>query len=161
MLSILALIPEPMRRLWQVGQTVLGLIFRHPLTGASVVPILPDGRIVLVRRRDSNQYALPGGMVEWGEDVSTTAKRELFEETGLELVKIRRLVGVYSAPDRDPRVHSINILVEADVRGNMDVKDTLEISHVQAFELTSLPQDLSYDYARQLKDYLNGLTILD
>lgn len=149
-----------MRRLWQVGQTVLGLIFRHPLTGVSVVPILPDGRIVLVRRRDSNQYALPGGMVEWGEDVSTTAKRELFEETGLELVKIRRLVGVYSAPDRDPRVHSINILLEADVRGNMDVKDTLEISHVQAFELTSLPQDLSYDYDRQLKDYLSGLTIL-
>lgn len=161
MLSILALIPKPMRRLWQVGQTVLGLIFRHPLTGASVVPILPDGRIVLVRRRDNNQYALPGGMVEWGEDVLTTAKRELFEETGLELVKIRRLVGVYSAPDRDPRVHSINILVEADVRGNMDAKDTLEISHVQAFELTSLPQNLSYDYARQLKDYLSGLTILD
>ena len=149
-----------MRRLWQVGQTVLGLIFRHPLTGASVVPILPDGRIVLVRRRDNNQYALPGGMVEWGEDVSTTVKRELFEETGLELVKIRRLVGVYSAPDRDPRVHSINILVEADVRGNMDVKDNLEISDVQAFELTSLPQDLSYDYDRQLKDYLSGLTIL-
>ena len=149
-----------MRRLWQVGQTVLGLIFRHPLTGTSIVPILPDGRIVLVRRRDSNQYALPGGMVEWGEDVSTTAKRELFEETGLELVKIRRLVGVYSAPDRDPRVHSINILVEADVQGNMDVQDTLEISHVQAFELTSLPQDLSYDYDRQLKDYLSGLTIL-
>ena len=160
MLSILALIPKPMRRLWQVGQTVLGLIFRHPLTGTSIVPILPDGRIVLVRRRDSNQYALPGGMVEWGEDVSTTAKRELFEETGLELVKIRRLVGVYSAPDRDPRVHSINILVEADVRGNMDVKDTLEISHVQAFEPTSLPEDLSYDYDRQLKDYLSGLTIL-
>ena len=150
-----------MRRLWQVGQTVLGLIFRHPLIGASVVPILPDGRIVFVRRRDNNQYALPGGMVEWGEDISTTVKRELFEETGLELVKIRRLVGVYSAPDRDPRVHSINILVEADVQGNMDVQDTLEISHVQAFELTSLPQDLSYDYARQLKDYLNGLTILD
>ncbi|NEQ37141.1 MAG: NUDIX hydrolase [Okeania sp. SIO3I5] len=149
-----------MRRLWQFGQTVLGLIFRHPLTGASVVPILPDGRIVLVRRRDNNQYALPGGMVEWGEDISTTVKRELFEETGLELVKIRRLVGVYSAPDRDPRVHSINILVEADVRGNMDVKDDLEISDVQAFELTSLPQDLSYDYDRQLKDYLSGLTIL-
>ncbi len=149
-----------MRRLWQVGQTVLGLIFRHPLTGVSIVPILPDGRIVLVRRRDNNQYALPGGMVEWGEDVSTTVKRELFEETGLELVKIRRLVGVYSAPDRDPRIHSINILVEADVQGNMDVKDTLEISDVQGFEPTSLPQDLSYDYDRQLKDYFNGLTIL-
>ncbi|NEP87936.1 MAG: NUDIX hydrolase [Okeania sp. SIO2C2] len=149
-----------MRQLWQVGQTVLGLIFRHPLTGVSVVPILPDGRIVLVRRRDNNKYALPGGMVEWGEDVTTTVKRELFEETGLELVKIRRLVGVYSAPDRDPRVHSINILVEADVRGNMNVQDTLEISNVQAFEVTSLPDNLSYDYDLQLKDYFTGLTIL-
>ncbi|NEQ75734.1 MAG: NUDIX hydrolase [Okeania sp. SIO2D1] len=149
-----------MRQLWQVGQTVLGLIFRHPLTGVSVVPILPDGQIVLVRRRDNNKYALPGGMVEWGEDVTTTVKRELFEETGLELVKIRRLVGVYSAPDRDPRVHSINILVEADVRGEMNVQDTLEISDVQAFEVTSLPDNLSYDYDRQLKDYFTGLTIL-
>ncbi|NEN92638.1 MAG: NUDIX hydrolase [Okeania sp. SIO3H1] len=149
-----------MRQLWQFGQTVLGLIFRHPLTGVSVVPILPDGRIVLVRRRDNNKYALPGGMVEWGEDVTTTVKRELFEETGLELVKIRRLVGVYSAPDRDPRVHSINILVEADVRGEMNVQDTLEISDAQAFEVTSLPDNLSYDYDRQLKDYFSGLTIL-
>ncbi|NEP39891.1 MAG: NUDIX hydrolase, partial [Okeania sp. SIO2H7] len=93
-------------------------------------------------------------------DVTTTVKRELFEETGLELVKIRRLVGVYSAPDRDPRVHSINILVEADVRGNMNVQDTLEISDVQAFEVTSLPDNLSYDYDLQLKDYFTGLTIL-
>ncbi|NET41512.1 NUDIX hydrolase [Okeania sp. SIO2B3] len=149
-----------MRQLWQFGQTVLGLIFRHPLTGVSVVPILPDGRIVLVRRRDNNKYALPGGMVEWGEDVTNTVKRELFEETGLELVKIRRLVGVYSAPDRDPRVHSINILVEADVRGEMNVQDILEISDAQAFEVTSLPDNLSYDYDRQLKDYFSGLTIL-
>ena len=149
-----------MRRLWQVGQTVLGLIFRHPLTGVSVIPILPDGRIVLVRRRDHHQWALPGGMVEWGEDISTTVERELFEETGLELVKINRLVGVYSAPDRDPRIHSISILVEADVQGNMNVQDTLEISDVQAFEPTSLPQDLSYDYDRQLKDYFTGLTTL-
>mgnify|MGYP005729369771 FL=1 len=149
-----------MHQLWQVGKNILGLIFRHPLTGASVVPILPDGRIVLVRRRDNNRYALPGGMVEWGEDISTTVKRELYEETGLELVKIRRLVGVYSSPERDPRVHSINILVEADVGGNMDVKDKLEISDVQGFKLTSLPQDLSHDYEQQLKDYLSGSTIL-
>ena len=71
-----------MHQLWQVGKTILGLIFRHPLTGASVVPILPDGRIVLVRRRDNNRYALPGGMVEWGEEISTTVKSELYEETG-------------------------------------------------------------------------------
>lgn len=147
-------------RLWQIGQTVLGVIFRHPLTGASIVPILPDGRIVLVLRQDNGLWALPGGMVDWGEDVPTTVKRELWEETGLDLIKIRRLVGVYSQPDRDPRVHSICILVEAEVEGNMQVKDTLEISDVQAFEPSSLPENLSHDYAQQLKDYFSGLTIL-
>ena len=152
--------PEYLRRLWQIGQTVLGLIFHHPLTGASIVPILPDGRIVLVRRQDNGRWALPGGMVDWGEDIPTTVKRELWEETGLNLVKIRRLVGVYSQPDRDPRVHSICILVEAEVDGNMNVKDTLEISDVKAFDRSSLPENLSHDYAQQLKDYFSGLTIL-
>ena len=42
----------------------------------------------------------------------------------------------------------------------MDVKDKLEISDVQGFQLTSLPQDLSHDYEQQLKDYLSGFTIL-
>ena len=146
-----------MRHLWQFAKTVAGLIFRHPLTGASVVPILPDGRIVLVRRRDNGLWALPGGMVEWGEDVQTAVKRELFEETGLELLEIRRLVGVYSAPERDTRVHSICILVEAQVQGNMQVIDTLEISDVEAFEPPSLPENLSHDYAQQLKDYFSWL----
>lgn len=149
-----------MRHLWQFAQTLVGLIFRHPLTGASVVPILPDGRIVLVCRRDNGLWALPGGMVEWGEDVPTAVKRELFEETGLELIEIGRLVGVYSAPERDRRVHSICILVEAQVQGNMQVIDTLEIKDVEAFEPASLPENLSHDYAQQLKDYFSGSTIL-
>lgn len=147
-------------RLWQFGQTVLGIIFRHPVTGASIVPILPDGRIILVKRRDNGLWALPGGMVDWGEDIATTVERELREETGLELVKIKRLVGVYSAPDRDPRIHSISILVEAEVQGEMQVQDTLEISAVQAFEKNALPTDLSYDYDRQMQDYFSGQTVL-
>jgi ADP-ribose pyrophosphatase YjhB (NUDIX family) len=147
-------------RLWQFGQTVLGIIFRHPVTGASIVPILPDGRIILVKRRDNGLWALPGGMVDWGEDIATTVKRELREETGLELVKINRLVGVYSTPDRDPRIHSISVLVEAAVQGEMQVQDTLEISAVQAFERNALPTDLSYDYDRQMQDYFSGQTVL-
>ena len=152
---------ESIKRLWQFGQTVLGLIFRHPVTGCSVVPILPDGQIVLVRRRDNGKWALPGGMVDWGETVPTTARRELAEETGLELVEIRRLVGVYSEPDRDPRLHSISILVEADVQGKLQPQDTLEISEAKAFPADALPMpDLSYDYARQIQDYLAGRTTL-
>jgi ADP-ribose pyrophosphatase/8-oxo-dGTP diphosphatase len=150
-----------MRRLWQIGQTVLGIIFRHPITGTCIIPILPDGRIVLVRRRDNGLWALPGGIVDWGEDIPTAINRELAEETGLELVKIRRLVGVYSSPDRDPRIHSICVVAEAEVQGKMEVHDSLEISDVQAFSPSAMPEGkLSHDNDRHLQDYFNGLTTL-
>lgn len=150
-----------MRRLWQFMQTVLGVIFRHPISGTSIIPILPDGRIVLVRRRDNGRWALPGGIVDWGEDIPTTVRRELAEETGLEVVKIRRLVGVYSAPDRDPRIHSICIVAEVIVQGKMEIQDTLEVMEIQAFPLNSLPPgQMSHDHSRQLQDYLDGLTTL-
>ncbi|MFB2917802.1 MULTISPECIES: NUDIX domain-containing protein [Aerosakkonema] len=146
-----------MRRSWQFVQTVLGILFRHPITGTTIIPVLPDGKIVLIRRRDTGQWGLPGGIVNWGEDVPTTVERELEEETGLKLVKICRLVGVYSAPDRDPRVHSISIVVEVEAQGTMQAQDTLEVSEVRAFDLSSLPKgQLSHDHDRQLQDYLNG-----
>ncbi len=150
-----------MRQSWRFIETVLGIIFRHPIVGTSIIPILPDGRIVLVQRRDNQKWGLPGGMVDWGQDIPTTVKRELVEETGLELSKIRRLVGVYSAPDRDPRIHSICVLVEADVEGTMENKDILEIIAVEAFDLSSLPKsNLSHDHQRQLQDYLDGKTTI-
>jgi ADP-ribose pyrophosphatase YjhB (NUDIX family) len=149
------------RNLWRIGQTVLGIIFRHPIAGASIIPKLPDGRIVLIKRRDDGCWALPGGMVDWGEDIPKTVNRELVEETGLELVKITRLVGVYSAPDRDPRIHSICIVVEAEVQGDMEIQDKLEAIEVKAFTTDSLPLGkMSHDHTRQLQDYLQGLTTL-
>ncbi|WP_414549788.1 NUDIX hydrolase [Anabaena sp. CCY 0017] len=160
-LLFFATVVQSTRNLWRVGQTVLGLIFRHPITGASIIPILPDGRIVLIKRRDDGCWALPGGMVDWGEDIPKTVNRELAEETGLELVKITRLVGVYSAPDRDPRIHSICVVVEAEVQGEMEIQDTLEVMEIQAFSADSLPLGkMSHDHTRQLQDYLNGLTTL-
>ncbi len=150
-----------MRRLWQIGKTVLGIMFRHPVTGTTFIPVLPDGRIVLVRRRDDGCWSLPGGIVEWGEDIPTTIRRELAEETGLELVAIGRLVGVYSAFDRDPRMHSICVLVEVQARGTMQVRDTLELSEVRAFLPAELPLgELSHDHDRQLQDYLSNKTAL-
>lgn len=150
-----------MSRLWQIFQTVLGIIFRHPITGTTIIPILPDGQIVLVRRSDTGKWGLPGGIIDWGEDVSTTAHRELTEETGLNLLKIRRLVGVYSTPDRDPRIHSISILIEADVDGIFNVQDTLEVTEVKAFSLDELPLgNLSHDHEQQLTDYLRGATVI-
>ncbi len=150
-----------LRRWKQFIFTVLGIIFRHPVTGTTLIPILPDGRIVLVRRRDTGTWGLPGGLIDWGETIATCAQRELKEETGLDLVQIQRLVGVYSDPDRDPRLHSLSILLAVTVRGDFLVGDALEISHVQAFDRDRLPQGtLSHDHDRQLQDYLNGETII-
>ncbi len=148
-------------RLWDFVQSAIGLVLRHPVTGTSIIPILPDGRIVLIRRRDTGRWGLPGGMVDWGEDIPTTIRRELIEETGLELRALKRLVGVYSAPDRDPRFHSICVVVEADVDGEMQITDTLEIMDVQAFSLADIEiRNLSHDHGRHLQDYLSGQTAI-
>ena len=87
-------------------RVLLGLILRRPILSASVIPVMPDGTIVLIRRKDNSQWGLPGGIVDWGEDISTAARRELLEETGLSQVRLGRLVGIYSAPEReDGRAH--------------------------------------------------------
>lgn len=150
-----------MRWWWHFTQTVLGILFRHPVMGTSIIPILPDGRIVLIRRRDNGLWGLPGGMVNWGEDIPTTVERELAEETGLQLSSIRRLVGVYSSPERDPRIHSICVVIEVEAHGEMQIQDPVEVTDVQAFPPGSLPMGtLSHDHDRQLQDYFKGLTTL-
>jgi 8-oxo-dGTP diphosphatase len=143
------------------AKTVLGIILRHPLPGVTIIPVTSDNRIVLVRRRDTGTWSLPGGLVDWGEDLTKTAIRELKEETGLDLVQIRRLVGVYSDLNRDPRMHSIAILVEAEVKGNLQIQDCAEITEVAYFTPESLPIDnLSHDHEEQIRDYFQGVTRL-
>jgi 8-oxo-dGTP diphosphatase len=73
------------------------------------------GNIVLIKRKHEpfkDSYALPGGFVEAGETVENACKRELKEETNLELEDMQ-LVGVYSAPDRDPRGHVVSVVYTA------------------------------------------------
>ena len=146
---------------WGFIVAVLKIIFRHPIVGVCLVPVLPDDRIVLVYRRDTQQWSLPGGMVDWGEDISNALKRELKEETGLEVTNIKRLVGVYSSPDRDPRIHSISILIAVEVLGDINIEDTLEITDVKAFDIKDIPiGNLAHDHDRQLNDYLNNKTTI-
>jgi 8-oxo-dGTP diphosphatase len=63
---------------------------------------------VLLVERDNEpfqgQLALPGGFLRGGETIDETAARELAEETGLDASSLPlEQIGVYSAPDRDPR----------------------------------------------------------
>lgn len=140
---------------------LLGLLLRRPIVGTSIIPLLPDGRIVLVRRRDSGLWGLPGGIVDWDEDIATTAARELTEETGLMLIAVGRLVGVYSGANRDPRFHSVCVAVEAQVDGTFKVFDEAEVIEVGAFYVQKLPVgELAHDHAQQLQDYFSGKTVL-
>lgn len=55
------------------------------------------GRLLMVHRTDNNLWALPGGTLELGESVATTAIREVKEETGID-ISVSGLVGIYSDP---------------------------------------------------------------
>jgi 8-oxo-dGTP diphosphatase len=70
----------------------------------------PDGRVLLIRRKNEpfkGAFALPGGFVDIGETVEAGCRREVREETGVEVADLA-LVGVYSAPGRDPRGHTVS-----------------------------------------------------
>ena len=67
--------------------------------------------VLLIRRANppfQGQFALPGGFLDVDkEDLETTARRELKEETGLTAPETMPLVGIYSEPGRDPRGHTV------------------------------------------------------
>lgn len=85
----------------QNGLTVERLVVDHP-GAVAVVPVLPDGRIVLVRQW---RYAvggplleLPAGGLEPGEDPAEAAERELQEEIGYKPGRLEKLATFYTAP---------------------------------------------------------------
>ena len=66
---------------------------RHFVSVAGIV-VNGDGRILVVKRRDNGEWQPPGGVLEWDETIEEGLRREIQEETGIE-VHIDRLTGVY------------------------------------------------------------------
>ena len=56
-----------------------------------------DGEVLLIERTDNGLWALPGGAQEIGESVTDAVRREVREETGIE-VEVTGLTGIYSDP---------------------------------------------------------------
>lgn len=77
------------------------LVMRAP-DWINVVPLLDDGRVVLVRQWRYGIQAptleIPGGMVDPGEDARRAAARELEEETGFRAGALRRLGSTHPNP---------------------------------------------------------------
>lgn len=80
---------RPLNPWGRTGLAGRGRLGRHG-ANFSADPILTRVRegaleTVLIQRRDCGQWAIPGGMVDQGEDFRQAARRELLEETGLGL----------------------------------------------------------------------------
>jgi len=66
---------------------------RHSVSVGGVV-VDDHGRALLIRRRDNHRWEPPGGVLELGETVYDGLRRELREETGLDVEPVA-LTGVY------------------------------------------------------------------
>lgn len=83
------------------GATGIREVARHP-GGAVVVPLLGDGRVVLVRQLrypfGRHLLELPAGKLGPGEDPAVAAGRELTEETGWVAGSLEKLTSIYTSP---------------------------------------------------------------
>lgn len=134
-------------------------LLRRPVVGAATVARTADERVLLIRRGDTGEWALPGGTLEWGETLKQSIQRELLEEAGVEQARIGRLVGTYSQPDRDPRFHAVTVVVETRIEPPARAPmNPLEIREVRLFEPSELPAQLSHGMTLMLSDALSGVT---
>jgi ADP-ribose pyrophosphatase YjhB (NUDIX family) len=104
------------------------------------------GRILLQRRTDSGNWALPGGGMEMNESLADSVVREVKEETGLD-VEVTGLVGTYTDPrhiiaytDGEVR-RQFNVCYTARVvGGQLAISDeSTELRFIDPAELDSLP----------------------
>ena len=124
-----------------------------------VLAVDDSGRVLLQRRRDTGQWAIPMGKQELGETPSQCAIRETLEETGVR-TEITGILGVYSDPghivaysDGEVRQEWELILLGRPVSGTPAAND--EASDVGWFTPDQLAAlDIHPTQWRQLRDWL-------
>ena len=115
---------------------------RRPGVGVGVL-IERHGKILLVRRKHhgTGSWSAPGGYLDLGEELADAAKREVREETALEIEDVR-FVAVVN--DRfDDGKHNVTVWFAAgQVAGEATVAATDELSEVGWFAWDALPEPL-------------------
>lgn len=119
-------------------------------------------KILLVRRKNDpfkGMLSIPGGFMNEGETAEDAMRRESQEETSLVLEPVA-ILGVYSDPSRDPRMHTISVTFIANiVQGNETANDDAEgLQWVDVeSELGRLIQTnkIAFDHPKILSDFKN------
>jgi len=125
------------------------LIGHRPIlmVSAALLVVGAEKRLLLLKRSDNHCWGLPGGAVEPGEVVEAAARRELREETGLEVDEMS-LFGVFSGPElfyvypNDDEVYNIIIVyLSRETRGAIRLNE----EHTEScwFAPADFPADIS------------------
>ena len=124
------------------GQKVERHVVLHP-GAVAILPILSDGRIVLVRQYrvavDESLIELPAGTIEPGEEPSATARRELMEETGYRAGTLIPVIKFFASPGfvrEEMRLYKATGLIPGPTAMDDDEKiETLLVDMPQAMKM--------------------------
>ena len=80
---------------------MINLNTQQPRHSVSVAGVITDdhGRALLIQRADNHRWEPPGGVLELGESITDGVRREVHEETGLDVEPVA-LTGVYKNMNR-------------------------------------------------------------
>lgn len=136
--------------------------YPRPAYTADTVLVADNGNgglsVLLIKRGGEpfkGAWALPGGFVNEGESSVEAAKRELAEETGVNVpdTDSLALIGIYDAPGRDPRGWTISAAYAAQVSRIVDAKGGDDAAEARWFPLNDLPE-LAFDHGRIIADVI-------
>ena len=124
--------------------------YSNPFPTVDIIIEINGGIVLIERKNEPLGWALPGGFVDYGESLEQAAVREAGEETSLEVSNLR-LLGCYSDPARDPRLHAISTVFVATGEGTPRAAD--DAANLAIFPLNAIPAQLCFDHGKILADY--------
>lgn len=118
-----------------------------------------EGKVLLQRRSDRNTWGFPGGAMELGESISETARREIKEETGLN-IELERLIGIYSDysdeyPNGDSAQPIVIFFLGKIISGNLSIDDS-ETLELRYFGKDEMPQLVNKQHMDMFNDLFSG-----
>ena len=129
--------------------------YHYPSIAVDIILEKDDRLLVVLRKKDpfKGSLAIPGGFMKEGERVEDAATREMLEETNLNIEPID-ILGVYSAPNRDPRGHVVSIVFIAKIiSGNAKAGDDADSFEWLTIEDLIKNKRVAFDHIKILEDY--------